>query len=34
MIKEFEEWFTEAHLDTRPGRELYQDKEFLHKVGV
>lgn len=32
--QEFEEWFTEAHKDTRPGRELYQDKEFLYKVGI
>tara|TARA_R100001163_G_C5068290_1_gene208342 strand:- start:10113 stop:10988 length:876 start_codon:yes stop_codon:yes gene_type:complete len=30
----FTEWFTEAHRDTLPGRELYQDKEFLYKVGV
>ena len=32
--KEFEEWFTEAHTDLRPGRKLYQDIEFLKKVGV
>ncbi len=32
--QEFEKWFTEAHLDRRPGRELYQDTEFLKKVGV
>ena len=30
----FEAWFTEAHLDQRPGRVLYQDKHFLKKVGV
>ena len=30
----FHEWFTEAHHDTRPGRELYQDKEFLYRVGI
>ena len=32
--KEFEDWFTEAHRETIPGRELYQDKEFLYKVGI
>ncbi len=32
--QQYIEWFTEAHKDTRPGRELYEDKEFLYKVGV
>ena len=32
--QEYTEWFTEAHRDSRPGRELYEDKTFLTKIGV
>ena len=32
--EEFMNWFYEAHKDKTQGRELYEDKDFLIKVGV
>ena len=32
--EEYTEWFTEAHRDVRPGRELYNGGDFFKKVKV